>query len=260
MTDESSGKFAAPAAVRALRVLELLADSGGSLSLTQIASELGLPKSSVHHVLSALLEFGWVERDENLRMTLGLRAWEVGQAYDLAQTLSQRARPFMDDVRDRLAETVRLAVLSGSDQVCIAKSPGPQALVFDQRVGARLPCHATGLGKALLLGLQDGEIDALYADGLEQFTEATLRDVAALKAELAAARAAGYAEDHGEYILGIRCVAVPVRSRDDQVVAALSVSGPLRRFDDEHTHAAAEALREAADQLSQRLGDETELS
>lgn len=254
-------RFAAPAAVRALRVLELLADSGEALTLTELASRLDLPKSSVHHVVSALVEMGWLERDpQSLRLTLGLRAWEVGQAYDLAQTLSQRARPFMDRVREAIGETVRLAVRSGSDQVCIAKSLGPHTLVFDQRVGARLPCHATGLGKALLTGLSQDAVAALYPGGLEQFTETTLADVPELQAELAAARERGYAEDDGEYILGIRCVAVPVRSRTGEVVAALSVSGPTRRFDDAHVAECRTALVDAATALGARLGEETELS
>lgn len=254
-------RFAAPAAVRALRVLELLADSGEALTLTELAGRLDLPKSSVHHVVSALVEMGWLERDpSSLRLTLGLRAWEVGQAYDLAQTLSQRARPFMDAVREGIGETVRLAVRSGSDQVCIAKSLGPHTLVFDQRVGARLPCHATGLGKALLTGLPDDAVAALYPGGLEQFTETTLADVPALEAELAVARERGYAEDDGEYILGIRCVAVPVHSRTGEVVAALSVSGPTRRFDDAHVAVCRTALVEAATALGVRLGEETELS
>jgi len=168
MPGSSSQHFAAPAAVRCLRLLDLLADTGKQMTMTEIASRLDLPKSTVHHILAALVEFGWVERDpESLRISLGLRAWEVGQAYDLAQSLSQRARSFMDQVRDETGETVRLAVRSGSDQVCMAKSVGPQTLVFDQRVGARLPCHATGLGKALLSGLEATEVETLYPHGLE---------------------------------------------------------------------------------------------
>ncbi|MCE7481536.1 IclR family transcriptional regulator [Microbacterium profundi] len=259
-SDSSARSSSAPAVVRALRILELLAEADDRMSLTHIAEELGLAKSSAHHVLSALIDRGWVERDPGSReVSLGLRAWEVGQGYDVAQTLSQRARTFMDEIRDELGETVRLAVRSGSDQVCIAKSAGQQKLVFDQRIGARLPCHATGLGKALLSGLEPDEVRQMYAEGLEQFTETTIIDVDELNENLAAAREAGFAEDHGEYILGIRCVAVPVRSRDGRTIAALSVSGPTARFDDEHIASCLEALRIGADALSARLGDETEL-
>ncbi|WP_169053877.1 IclR family transcriptional regulator [Agromyces sp. H66] len=252
---------AAPAALRTLRILELLADAESALSLTEIASRLGLPKSSVHHVVSVLVDRGWVERDDELRMSLGLRAWEVGQAYDLAQSLTQRARPYLTEVRDAVDETVRLAVLSGTDQVCLAKVPGSHPLVFDQRIGARLPCHATGLGKALLSGRSGDEIRKLYASGpLEQFTAQTLADRDALEAELATIRERGYAEDLGEYVLGIRCVAVPVRTREGDVVASISVSGPVHRFDDEHVERARAALQSAAEQLGVRLGEATAVS
>ncbi|WP_149202401.1 IclR family transcriptional regulator [Actinotalea subterranea] len=261
MAEHDAPRFATPAAARTLQVLELLADTGESLNLTEIAARLDLPKSSVHHMLAVLTEFGWVERDpETLRVTLGLRAWEVGQAYHVAQSMTQRARPFMDRVRDEIGETVRLAVRSGTDQVCIAKSAGPHQLVFDQRVGARLPCHATGLGKALLVGLTGPELEALYADGLEQYTETTLPDVASLRAELEVAAGSGYAEDHGEYILGIRCVAVPVRRPDGVIVSALSVSGPTRRFDDAHVAESLDSLQRAARELGRRLGEETDLT
>nr|WP_246211170.1 IclR family transcriptional regulator [Phytoactinopolyspora alkaliphila] len=250
----------APAVTRALRVLELLADAGGSLKLTEVAERLELPKSTAHHVLAALIDFGWVERDPHtLEVTLGLRAWEVGQAYQRAQSMSQRARPFMDAVRDQLGETIRLGIRSGRDNVCIAKSEGGKHLVFDQRVGARLPAHATGLGKALLSGLDDRQLAELYAGfEFEPFTENTITSLADLQAESVAIRERGWAQDNGEYILGIRCVAVPILSRSGQVVAAMSVSGSAGRLDDARCDKALHALHEAAGLLSERLGDDTD--
>lgn len=251
-------KVGAPAVVRGLRVLELLAESE-SASLTEVAAALGLPKSSVHHILAALIQAGWVERDPaTMRVSLGLRAWEVGQAYDLAQTLSQRARPFMDEVRDSSGETVRLAIRSGTEQVCVAKSRGEHTLVFDQRIGARMACHATGLGKALLTGLDGAEIATLYQGReLERFTDNTITEITALQEEVARSHERGWAEDNGEYILGIRCVAVPVTDRDGQVIAALSVSGTTSQFPLEQAQRCRELLIEAAGALAARLGEQT---
>ncbi|CAM3773867.1 IclR family transcriptional regulator [Occultella aeris] len=255
---DNERRTGAPALARGLRVLELLADSE-SLSLTEVAVALDLPKSSAHHLIGALIDAGWAERDPaTMRVTLGLRAWEVGQAYDGAQSLSQRARPFMDAVRDATGETVRLAIRSGADQVCLAKSHGTHKLVFDQRIGARLPCHATGLGKALLTALDDAGLTELYGNGeLEVFTEHTRPDVASLRADVSAARARGWAEDDGEYILGIRCVAVPVFDRVGEVVAALSVSGTTARFSAEQADRCRHELQQAAGELAQRLGEHT---
>jgi DNA-binding IclR family transcriptional regulator len=243
-------------------VLQLVADEGGSMRMSDIALRLGIAKSSLHHVLAALIESGWIERDEaSKEVSLGLRTWEVGQAYEVAKTLSQRAQPFIDHVRDELNETVRVAVLSGLDNVCIGKSLGSHTLVFDQRVGARLPAHATGLGKALLSGFDDAEIARLY-DGyvFEPFTEHTLVSVDDLTADLAAARRRGWTEDNGEFILGIRCIAVPVRSREGQVTAALSVSVPSPRFTEEHQTKTLRLLSEASEQLSIRIAGEVPLA
>ncbi|MEV8267348.1 IclR family transcriptional regulator [Microbacterium sp. NPDC076911] len=245
----------APAVARALEILEFLAATGGSVRMSDLAGQLGMPKSSTHHVLSALLDAGWLEREPTTKeITLGLRAWEVGQAYDAAQTLSQRAQPFIDAVRDELGETVRLAILSEHDNVCIAKSTGLHTLVFDQRVGARLPAHATGLGKALLAGLSPAQIGERYQDyAFEPFTENTLVSVEALENDLAQIRERGWADDNGEFILGIQCIALPVRSRTGDVLAAISVSVPSARFDQEHQEKTTVLLTQAAAALSERL-------
>lgn len=252
----------APAVARAVRVLELIADHGGSMRMSDIAARLGIAKSSLHHVLGALIDVGWLERNETTKeVSLGIGVWEVGQAYEVAKTLSQRAQPFIDAVRDQLGETVRVALLSGTSNVCVAKASGERTLVFDQRVGARLPAHATGLGKALLSGLSDDEVRALY-DGylFEPFTEHTIMTVDDLVADLREARSRGFAEDRGEFILGIHCIAYPVTRRDGTTVAALSVSVPNARFDDEHRRRTLAALAGAADGLSQRLTAEVALA
>ena len=253
----------APAVARALRVLEYLADTGGgNVRMSDLASQLGIPKASLHHVLAALLDAGWIEREPIMKnITLGLRAWEVGHAYDVAQSLSQRAQPFMDAVRDELGETVRLAVLSGRDNVCLAKSEGRHTLVFDQRVGARLPAHATGLGKALLSGLSKDQVAELYANfAFEPFTEHTLTSIPSLEKALAVVRERGWAEDNGELILGIRCIALPVRSRSGQVLAALSTSVPSARFSEELREKVLQQLTTAAHSLSERIGEEVALT
>lgn len=252
----------APAVVRALRVLETIAATGGSVRMSELAAKLGLAKSSLHHLLAALTDAGWLERDERSKeLSLGLRAWEVGQAYERAKTLSQRAQPYMDAVRDRLGETVRLAVLSGTENVLLARSEGVHTLVFDQRVGARLPAHATGLGKALLAGLDDAELERRYHDdyAFESFTIHTLTSTSGILEEVARIRDRGWAEDDGEFILGIRCIAYPVRARTGDVVAALSVSVPASRFTNEHQAGTHEFLGQAAQELASRLGAETEL-
>jgi DNA-binding IclR family transcriptional regulator len=260
MTERGQQETRAPAVDRTLRVLDLLAEAG-ELRLSEISARLGIAKSTLHHVLAALERAAWLEKDaDSMRFSLGIRAWEVGQAYGPARTLSQRAQPFLDRVRDRTGETVRLAVLSEHDNVCVAKSVGRHRLVFDQRVGARLPAHATGLGKVLLAGLGEHDLVELYSDyRFEPFSEHTICDVDRLLADVSVVRARGWAEDNGEYILGIRCVAVPVKLRGAGVVTAMSVSAPSARFGVDERDSVLAELKQAATVLSARLAGEVEL-
>jgi DNA-binding IclR family transcriptional regulator len=160
----------------------------------------------------------------------------------------------MDSLRDLLGETVRLSVLIDRDNLCVAKSPGAHPLIFDQPVGARLPAHATGLGKALLSGLTPRAVRALYPeDRLDVFTPTTLKTVDELEGSLVQARAQGWVEDHGEYVQGIWCVAVTIRDDESAVVGAMSVSFPVDRFASESDRARS-ALLQASAEVSRKLG------
>jgi DNA-binding IclR family transcriptional regulator len=247
---------AVPALLRGLTILWTLAEAGSGMRLTDLAERLDLPKSSVHLLLGTLTRTGWVERDPTTRtFALGLRAWEVGRAYLRGNDLAERAQPYMDQVRDQLNETVRLAVLRGTECVYIAKSDGGQALVLDSQVGARLPAHATGIGKVLLADLPPDELRRRYHnEDFPAFTPRTIVSLPDLETALAVVRQRGWAEDHEEYVIGVRCVAIPVRDHTTAVVAGLSVSVPAIRFDRQLRRRALDLLGQAARELSRVLG------
>lgn len=250
-------------AVRALAIIDLLAQRGRPLRFPEIARALGYPQSSLHGLMKTLQQAQWIELDENTReYTVGIRAWEAGQAYKGARTLAERARPYMDAIRDRINETVQLAVLdNGRHNVYLAKSEGDQRLVLESRVGSRLPAHATGVGKVLLAALDDDDVRQRIGDEkLEQYTTTTPRDLDDLLSRLRRVREAGYGTDDQEYTEGVRCVAVPVHAYGGETVAAMSVSVPVVRFDAALEGAALAALRAAAADLSHALGYREETS
>src|SRR5690606_10655846 len=111
-----------------------------------------------------------------------------------------------------LNETVQLSILDGTHNVYVAKFEAEHHLMLVSQVGSRLPAHATGLGKALLSGLDESELEQLYnRTNLERFTSRTITSLTELSAELELVRRRGYATDNGEYTIGVYCVAVPVR-------------------------------------------------
>lgn len=242
-------------ALRVLLVIELLTEEPAGLTFAQISERLALPKSSTHALLRTMRERGHLSLDEEGRYRIGLRIWQAGQTHAQAFDLAQAARPFLRAARDELGETVQLAVLDGIENVYLAKEDSDQRLVLQSRVGARLPAYATGLGKALLGGLADEEVQRRMGKAaLRRFTPSTIARTADLLAELAEVRRRGYSTDHGEYTEGVVCVAVPVRDHEGEVAAAISVSAPAIRADDEFEERAAKVLTREAASLSAVLG------
>jgi DNA-binding IclR family transcriptional regulator len=197
----------------------------------------------------------WLEAASSGRAyALGIRVWEAGRTYLRAISLADRSLPYMEGLRNRLDETVQLAILDGRYNVYVAKATGSQRLILASEVGRRLEAHATGLGKVLLAGLSDDELESRFKGVvMERFTDNTINDLASLKLELKAIRKRGYGTDDEEYTLGVGCVAVPVRDSSGSVIAAMSVSvptvrGAVLRKD------GPRLLLDAADQLSKALG------
>lgn len=243
-------------AKRTLDILALMTSREARMSFTEISVALDLPRSSLHGLLSTLLESGWLTYEPASRTYgLGIRTLEAGNAYLRTDDLPSRARPFMERIRDDLDETVQLSVLDGRFNVYVAKVDGQQALVLASAVGRRLPAHATGVGKVLLADLDRATLDRLFSRvTLEQYTPNTVTGKADLYRRLQSIRDDGYGTDEEEYTAGVRCVAVPIRDQRGQVVAAMSVSVPVIRFDGQIEARARALLLEAAAGLSAALG------
>lgn len=243
-------------AQRTLDILELFTRKQTPMTFTDISGALGYPRSSLHNLLRTLVRSGWVELEPvGGRYSLGIRAWQAGNAYLRAVNLAERARPFMERVRDEFDDTVQLAVRDGRYNVYIAKIEGSQLLVLASAIGRRLEAHATGVGKVLLADLSVAERDSLlYGQALERFTPNTITDPRDLETEFATIRQRGYGLDNEEYTLGVRCVAVPVRDHTGRAVAGMSVSVPTIRFDADSVERARHLLAEGCRNLSAALG------
>jgi len=258
-SDSSSIRTQVKSAGRTLDVLEALGCARSGQSFTDLVALLGLPKSSLHELLGVLVSRGYVLLDpSSRRYSLGIRAWEVGQPYIRQRELLTEARPAMDDVVAVLNETVQLAVLDGVDNVYLAKVDCAHPLRLQSEVGARLPAHATGLGKVLLAHLPLGELTArLQGHSLQRFTANTTTDVDQLRLVLARIRSLGFALDNEETTPGVRCVAVAIRDHQG-VAAALSTSIPRVRATPDLMAAALRLLARASLDVSRRLGSTSE--
>lgn len=240
---------------RTLDVLEALAASPEPLGVTELAARLGTTKSAAYRILATLEQRGYIAKDPlNARYRLGVRLAFLGQQALEGFDLRQEARPLLEGLHGRFQETVNLGVRDGREIVYIDMIESSHGLRMAARLGGRDPISTTALGKAILAHLPVAERERLLEPPLPARTPATLTDPAALAAELVRIRQRGVAEDRGENEPGSRCLGAPIFNHQGAVIAAISLSAPDTRLDDDLADAAGVELKAAASAITNRIG------
>lgn len=247
----------APAAGHALDVLALIARRGEPVPAAALARDLGLPRSSVYHLLAVLVERGYVRHlPEERRYGLGLAAYELGSAYQRQAPLERMARGLMDRLVDSCGQNAHLAVLHGRDVLYVveARAPGRPLLVTD--VGVRLPAPLTATGLAMLAALPPAQVRALFPDrdSLVQRDGRGPTSTTRLRSELQVVRQRGYAVEDGLVTPGLGSVAVVVLDHNDYPVAAVAVTYRQEDVDAPARDRLVTAVRQTAQALEARLG------
>ena len=240
---------------RAITVLEILARSGGA-GVSEVATELGVHKSTAFRLLAALEERGLVEQNHDRgRYQLGFGILRLASAIPARLDLVQQARPVLDELATTVGETVNLAVLRKHYVVNVDQARGTAAVATQNWVGELTPLHATSSGKVLLASLPDARrAELLDHAGLPRLTAATITSRARLEDSLAKVRVDGYATTFEELEVGLNAVAVPVCDHRATVVGAISVSGPAYRLDGARIEDVLPELAAAGRRISERMG------
>ncbi|MFC7766291.1 IclR family transcriptional regulator [Leucobacter soli] len=232
---------------RAFRVLEILADARGEVPLAEIARSAGLAQPTAHRLLQTMLRLGYVRQLDSRGYALGPGLIHLGSR--ATPPLVQRAQPVMVELEEVARETVNLAVLDGDHVAYVGQVPSRHQMRMFTEVGRRVLPHSAGVGKAILSTLPEVRVREIIAGtGMPRFTPTTITEPEALLADLREARRRGFAVDDGEREVGVRCVAVPVPGSSP--AAALSISGPSARINDELAATITDALLAAAARLA----------
>jgi len=234
---------------RMTQILQAFDEDDRGLRLSQLARHSGLPKSTVSRLVGTLVRHHYLERDGRL-IHLGLRVFELGQLAREPRELRTAALPVMLQLRDRTGENIHLAIRDGQEIVCVAAMRGRSGAPSRVRVGARLPAHATALGKAMLAHSPGSVLDDTLAGGLEALTPMTITDEAALHRQLVDIRSGALAAEEREFAPDVSCAASAVFAPGGRLAGALSVSG---RADGLDVEGIAPLLRAAANTLTRRL-------
>jgi len=238
---------------RAVQILETLGRNP-SLSVAELCRFLRVPKSSIYEIISTLAADGLIEKDGG-SYRLGARLVELARPARQDRELTRAARPAIEKLRDELDETVQLTVRDGDEILYVEGSESSRQLRTFFDPGDRAPLYCTALGKAILAFQQPADIRrVLRRKGLRSFTPRTLTVPARLLRDLERTAARGYSVDDMEHEEGVRCIGAPIRDRDGEVFASLSVSGPAHRVSPDREQEIARRVIAAAAEISRRLG------
>ncbi|HVZ98989.1 MAG TPA: IclR family transcriptional regulator [Caulobacterales bacterium] len=236
-----------------MRGLDVLnAVSEGPVTLPVLATRLGLTRSTTHRLASALVERRFLSFRAREGYSLGPKLLELGYCARQQLHIPRIARPYLEELSEETGDAVHLGVLEGDSALYLDKMPGRRRILIGSRIGERHPIATTGVGKALILDLDETRWRQLYPRGADGKQNA--KQLALWLERMRGYAKAGYAFDLEENEDQIRCVAAPIRGVDGKIVAAISVSSAAQYMDDARMQALIPQVRGAADAISAELG------
>lgn len=236
--------------IKALRVLEALAQSEEPRGVAELGRQVGLTKSNTFRILVTLASQGYVRsHPETGRYSLTLKVWEQGAKVIERHPVRRVAQAHLKALFAQFSETILLSVLELPDVLYIAKMDSDYPVRASARVGARAPAWRIASGKAMLAFHPDETIAQVI-----EAAQLTPEQVDALRADFAEIRERGWAKSLSGSRPGVNSVAAPVWTSDSVPSAAVSVSGPAERFSAERMGALGSAVMNTATRISESLG------
>jgi IclR family transcriptional regulator, pca regulon regulatory protein len=209
---------------RGLAVIRALSEPGPGLTLSDVARETSLTRAAARRFLLTLEDLGYA-RCTDRRFSLTPRVLELGYSFLSGLTLPEIAQPHLRELVEQVHESSSVSVLEGDEIVYVAREPTQRIMSVAIAVGTRFPAYATSMGRVLLAGLADRDVDQyLSRVELRALTSETVTDVDALRVELGRVRRQGWAVVDQELEHGLRSVAAPIVDPSGRVVAAINLS------------------------------------
>jgi DNA-binding IclR family transcriptional regulator len=238
---------------KALQILKHLGT--GPASLDQLATALGVHKTTVLRLLRTLAEQHFVFRDGNHRYHLGSQVFELSSRGLEQREVRGIAAPHLAAFNRAHGRTTHLSELSGSEIVYIDKLESHDQLRMASRIGLRAPVHSTAAGKVLVADLPPAALEGVLAGvTFTRMTPNTITSRDGFLAELARVRGQGWAHDREENEKSINCIGAPVRDASGRAVAAVSVSVPDIVLTDDRLLELLPALLAVTDTISGECG------
>lgn len=215
---------------KGLAIIEAFGSHKGPLTLTQAAAITGHTKAAVRRSLLTLCKLGYaVQTGRDFQ--LAPRSLRLGHAYVASGTLTKVAQPILEMTSERTRESASIAVLDSQDAVFVARSTHRRSLSNGLGVGARLPAYCSATGRVLLSGKPGAEVKfILNRMSRPALTPHTRTSVTEILKEIERVHSRGYAISDEELEIGLRSIAVPIRTGKGELIAAMSLSVATNRM------------------------------
>lgn len=225
------------------------------LNLNEMVELSGVPKTSVYRMIGSLEDMGFLTKDEEGKYSLGLLFLQFGQLVAERLDIRQIALPIMQNLRDDVGEAVNLIVKDGKESIYIEKLDTNHPVRLYTKIGRRAPLYAGACSRILLAYMSHDEREQYLNEiELHPIGLGTITDREKLRLALELSRKEGYSVSHSELENYTSAVAAPIFNHMGQMVAGLSVAGPDVRFQDERLPELIKKVKEAANQISEKLG------
>ncbi len=257
LAKEEKDRYSSSSLVRGLEILRLFRAEQPTLSLVEIAGQLGISRTAPFRLLFTLQSLGYLKQNEDTkRYELTPKVLELGFAYLNTLQITEVARPFLEKLRDETGGSSHIGILDDTAVVFVAVQQARGPSTVSVSVGSRLPAHATAVGK-ILLAFQPREQweELLLLSDLQSYTKDTKTMMTSILKELDVVRRQGYSVSSGEFEVGIRSVSAPIFDETGRAVAAVSVAAhesllPMERVE----QYVLPAICESAEELSAFYG------
>jgi len=214
---------------RGLAVIRAFGRGRERLSLSEVAKEAGLTRAAARRFLLTLVRLGYV-RSDGREFSLRPRVLELGYAYLSGLAMPEIAAPYLEELVARVRESSSISVLDAGHIVYVARVPTKRIMTVAISVGTRFPAYATSMGRVLLAGLSEPDLDRYLAEAdLDPLTDRTVTDPGRLREIVRQAAGQGYAIVDQELEEGLRAIAAPIHGAGGAVIAAINVSAHASR-------------------------------
>ncbi|WP_107839577.1 IclR family transcriptional regulator [Metasolibacillus meyeri] len=221
----------------------------------ELAVAMDLNHTNLYRILETFEMNGFITKDPvTKKYSLGIALWELGMNMYDSLNIDQLCIPILEDLQKETGETAIFTVLNGLEALTLLKVEPENKVRFSVSRGSRTPLYVGASYRSMLAYLTEEQISKVIDQPLVAYTERTMVDANEIRQELENIRTKGYAVSQGEYTVDVLAVAMPIFDSNQQIVASVTVSGPLYRFTEQKIEEVIEPLARTKKAIESIIG------